>query len=151
MNKRRVVRSSPAITAEMVQRLTLATSVPDTPWIADSTPFFDRCENELMSLHFGGRMGLLDLFNWRVDNTYTKTFNFITYVRPEMSGGNPTAGHLTDPCADPAGFDFGTAKITLEGFGLYGRSAPTRYIMKPTRFCETDPIYRVDGTPVTNE
>lgn len=134
-----------------VQRLTLATGVPDTPWIADSTPFFARCETELMSLHFGGRMGLLDLFNWRVDNTYTKTFNFLTYLRPEYSGGNPTAGHLTDPCADPSSFDYGTARITLEGFGLYGRAAPTRYIMQPTRYCETDPVYRVDGTPVDSE
>lgn len=142
---------NPQITAEMIQRLTLAGGVPDTPWIADATPFFDRCEDELMSLHFGGRMGLLDLFNWRVDNEYTKTFNFITYLRPEHSGGNPTAGHLTDPCADPSGFDYGTAKITLEGFGLYGRAAPTRYILKPTRYCKTDPIYRVDGTPVDNE
>lgn len=142
---------NPQMTAEMVQRLTLAGGVPDTPWIADSTPFFDRCEDELMSLHFGGRMGLLDLFNWRVDNEYTKTFNFITYLRPEYSAGSPTAGHLTDPCADPSGFDYGTAKITLEGFGLYGRAAPTRYILKPTRFCKTDPIYRVDGTPVDNE
>lgn len=151
MNRNRIVRSSPAMTAEMIQRLTLATGVPDTPWIADSTPFFARCETELMSLHFGGRMGLLDLFNWRVEDVYLKTFNFLTYVRPEYSGGNPTAGYLTDPCADPSSFDYGTASITLEGFGLYGRAAPTRYILKPTRYCETDPIYRVDGTPVDSE
>jgi hypothetical protein len=137
--------------AEPVQRLTLATGVPDTPWIADATPFFDRCENELMSLHFGTRMGLLDLFNWRVSDTYTKTFNFLTYLRPEYSEGSPTAGHLTDPCADPNGFDYGTSQITLEGFGLYGRVAPTRYILKPTRYCETDPVYRIDGTPVDSE
>jgi hypothetical protein len=136
---------------ETVQRLTLATGVPDNPFIADATPFFARCENELMSLHYGGRMSLLDLFNWRVSDVYTKTFNFITYLRPQISGGNPTAGHLTDPCADPSSFDYGTAKITLEGFGLYGRAAPTRYILKETKYCETDPVYRVDGTPVTNE
>lgn len=143
--------ADPSTNAELIQRLTLATGVPDNPFIADATPFFDRCESELMSLHFGGRMSLLDLFNWSVSNVFTKTFNFITYNRPEMSSGTPTAGHLTDPCADPSGYEFGTAKITLDGFGLYGRAAPTRYILKPTRYCETDPIYRVDGTPVTNE
>jgi hypothetical protein len=152
MNRTQVRRTSPAITAEMVQRLTLATGVPDSPWIADATPFFARCEDDLMSLHFGGRMGLLDLFNWSVSDVFTKTFNFLTYVRPEYTNLNvPTAGHLTDPCADPNGFDYGTAKITLEGFGLYGRAAPTRYIMAPTRYCETDPVYRYDGTPVTSE
>lgn len=148
---RGMVRSYANPTADLVQRLTYATGVSDNPFIADAVPFFDRCENELMSLHFGGRMSLLDLFNWSVSNVFTKTFNFITYLRPEMSGGNPTAGHLTDPCADPSGYDFGTARITLEGFGLYGRAAPTRYILKPTKYCETDPVYRLDGTPITNE
>lgn len=136
---------------ELVQRLTLATGVPDNPFIADATPFFARCEDELMSLHFGGRMGLLDLFNWSISDEYTKTFNFITYLRPEYSSGNPTAGHLTDPCADPSSYDFGTAAITLEGFGLYGRAAPTRYILKPTKFCKTDPVYRIDGSAVDSE
>lgn len=135
-----------------IQRLELAAGVPDTPWIADATPFFDRCEDELMTLSYGGRMSLLDLlFNWRKSDVFTKTFNFITYVRPEYSGGSPTPGHLADPCADPNGFDFGTAKITLDDFGRYGRKGPVREILKAERYCETDPRYRVDGSFITNE
>lgn len=134
-----------------VQRLTLSTSVPDSPWIADSTPFFARCEDELMSLHYGGRAGIIDLFNWNVSDTYLQTFNFVTYNRPAYADGNPTAGHLADPCADPNSFDFGTSQITLEGFGRYGRMGPVREIMHPTRYCSTDPRYRLDGTPVTSE
>lgn len=134
------------------QRLTVATGVPDTPWIADATPFFARCENELMTLSYGGRLSLLDLFNWSMSDVFTKTFNFITYVRPEYTGLNvPTAGYLSDPCADPNGFDYGTAKITLEDFGRYGRKGPTREILKATRYCETDPRYRVDGSFIDNE
>jgi hypothetical protein len=143
---RRVYQSNP------MQRLTLGTTgVPDSPWIADATPFFDRCVDEIMSLHFGGRMGLLDLFNWNVSNVFTKTFNYMTYVRPAHAEGDPTPGHLADPCADPNGFEYGTSQITLEGFGRYGRMGPVREIIKATRYCETDPRYRLDGSPVTTE
>lgn len=152
MNRKKIMRktygSGPT---DPVQRLTLATGVPDNPWIADSTPFFDRCEDELMSLHYGGRAGILDLFNWNVSDVYTKTFNFITYNRPAYADGNPTVGHLSDPCADPNSYDFGTSQITIEGFGRYGRKGPVREIMHPTRYCETDPRYRLDGSPVTRE
>lgn len=136
-----------------IQRLTLATGVPDSPFIADSTPFFARCETELMTLSYGGRMSLMDmLFNWSMSDVFTKTFNYLTYVRPAYTSLNvATAGYLSDPCADPNGFDYGTAKITLEDFGRYGRMGPTREILKPTRYCETDPRYRIDGSVITDE
>lgn len=143
---RRVMRSDPR------QRLTLATvGVPDSPWIADATPFFGRCADELMSLHYGGRAGILDLFNWTISNTFLETFNYLTYVRPAYTGGNPTPGHLADPCADPNGFEYGTSQLTLEGFGRYGRMGPVREILAPTQYCKTDPRYRLDGSPITDE
>lgn len=131
--------------------LSISPSAPDSPFVADATPFFDRCDTELMSLHHGGRMGLLDLFNWRVSDTYLRELKFITYVRPAYADGSPTAGHLGDPCADPKSYEFGSATLTLEDFGRYGRQGPTRDIFKPTRFCETDPRYRLDGSLVTSE
>lgn len=142
---RRVMRSDPK------QRLTLAGTAPDSPWIADATPFFDRCVDGLMSLHYGARAGILDLFNWNVSNTFLETFNYLTYVRPAYSGGNPTPGHLADPCADPNGFEYGTSQITLEGFGRYGRMGPVREILAPTQYCKTDPRYRLDGSVITDE
>lgn len=144
---KRVMRSDP----RAIERLTLSGASPDNPFIADATPFFDRCEEELLTLSYGGRAGIMDLFNWRVNNEYTKTFNYITYARPAYAGGNPTPGHLADPCADPNGYEFGTAKITLEGFGRYGRMGPVREILAPTVYCSTDPRYRIDGRPITDE
>lgn len=139
-------------TSDPKQRLTVSTGVPDTPWIADATPFFARCETELMTLSYGGRMGLMDLFNWSTSDVYTKTFNFLTYNRPAYSNLNvASVGYLADPCADPNGIDYGTAEITLSGFGRYGRMGPVREILKATRYCETDPRYRLDGKPVTSE
>lgn len=133
------------------QRLTLSASAPDSPFVADATPFFDVCDDNLMSLHFGGRMGLLDLLSWNVTDVFEKRMKYLTWVRPAFSQGAATAGHLSDPCADPNGFEFGAADLTLTGFGRYGRSGPTREILKPTRFCEQSPRYRLDGTPVTSE
>lgn len=135
-----------------ISRLTLANSTaPDSPFTPDATPFFDRCEDGLMSLHFGGRMGLIDLFGWEVTDVWTKDLKFLTYVRPAFSEGSATSGHMSDPCADPNGYEFGAADMTISGFGCYGRKSPVREILKATKYCETDPIYRLDGTPVTNE
>lgn len=136
---------------DQVQRLSLAAGAPDSPWMADATPFFDRCSDELLSLHYGGRAGILDLFNWVVSDTFLETFDYITYVRPNYVTGNPTAGHLADPCADPNSFEFGTAQITLDDFGRYGRMGPVREILRPTRYCRTQPRYRLDGSVVTDE
>ena len=106
------------------QRLTIAGTEPNSPFVADSTPMFAYCEDQLMSLHLGGRMGVLDLFNWSVTDTFLKTFKYMTYVRPAYSTGTPTAGHLSDPCATPNSFEFGTNELTVTDFGRYGRSGP---------------------------
>jgi hypothetical protein len=141
------------LTPEQIYRLTLDTNnAPDSPWVGDSTPFFSQCDNgDLISLHFGGRMGLLDLFDWQVSQDFQKEVKYLTWVRPAYSGGNPTAGHLSDPCADPNGFEYGAADLIINGFGRYGRMAPVREILKPTRFCEMQPRVRLDGTRVTSE
>ncbi|MDI9549640.1 MAG: hypothetical protein QM346_18765 [Chloroflexota bacterium] len=135
----------------VARQMSISGSAPDSPFVADATPFFDRCETGIMSLHHGGRMGLLDLFNWRITDTFLREVKFITYVRPEMGESGATAGHLSDPCATPNGFEFGTVTLSLEDFGRYGRSGPVRDVYKPERYCETDPRYDLDGTLVTSE
>ena len=133
-----------------IQRLSLGAR-PDSPFEADATPFFDRCEDGIMSIHHGGRMGLFDLMPWEVTDDFHKDVKYLTYVRPAMSEGSATAGHLSDPCVTPNGYEFGTADITLSDFGRYGRSGPTREILKPERFCMTSPRYDLDGNMVTSE
>lgn len=128
--------------------LTLSTSA--TP--LGCCNFFDRCgDGDLMSLHFAGALPLLDYFGFMVGNECYKSVEFITYVRPEMSNGSATAGHLSQPCADPNGWEFGSAKLTIEDFGRYGRHGPTRDMMKPQKYCAADPRWRLDGTAVTSE
>jgi hypothetical protein len=139
-----VPRRSPTYHAPNILRaLTLSTAA--TPF--GCCNFFDRCNDEIMSLHFGGTLGLLDWMNFQVSDECYKVLEFISYNRP----ANGSAGYLADPCADPNGIEYGTSKLTLEDFGRYGRTGPTRDIMKPKRFCATDPVRRLDGVPVTSE
>lgn len=116
-----------------------------------SQNYFDRCTDELMSLHYGGVLDLLDWMNFSVTDEHREVFEFISYIRPEYDGGTATAGHLSNACAEPNGVEFGTAKLAVEDFGRYGRKGPTREIMKPMKYCRTDPVRRLDGSPVTDE
>ena len=113
--------------------------------------FFDRCTDELMSLHFAGSLPLLDWIGFDVDNECNKVFEFITYVRPARSEGSATVGYLSNACADPNGWEFGTCTLTISDFGRYGRLGPTRDVMKPEKYCKTDPVRRLDGSVVTSE
>lgn len=133
---------------EAMQR---ALTVSTNPSPFGSFNYFDRCTDELMGLHFEASLPLLDWIGWEVSDEYTKTFEYMTFVRPAFSGGSATAGHLADACADPNTWEFGTNKFTVTGFGRYGRRGPTRDIMKPMMYCKTDPRRRLDGTPVTDE
>lgn len=48
--------------------------------------FFDRCTDELLSLHFAGMLPLLDYMGFNVSDVCHKVIEFITYVRPESGG-----------------------------------------------------------------
>lgn len=113
--------------------------------------FFDRCTDEIMSLHYAGRLYLLDWMGFNVTDEHYKSVEFITYVRPEFNNGTPTTGYIADVCADPNGVSFGTCKLTVEDFGVYGRQGPVRKIVYPKLYCKTDPRRRLDGTPITDE
>lgn len=113
--------------------------------------FFDRCTDELMSLHFSGQLPLLDWMGFEVTDVHTKTFEFITYVRAARENGSATVGYLNDPCEEPEGWELGSEKLTIEDFGMYGRLGPVRKVMQPTKYCDTDPRRRLDGTVVDNE
>lgn len=114
--------------------------------------FFDRCTDELMSLHFGGRLSLLDYFGWNVSDECYKSMEYINWVRPEFTAqGAATEGAIANPCNSAYSYEFGTCKLTVENFGRIGRSGPVRDMMHPKYYCKTDPIRRLDGRAVTDE
>ena len=132
------------------RRMTVSTTA--TP-VGACCNYFDRCgDGDLMSLHFEGTLPLLDWMGFNISRECTKTFEFLTYLRSARSVGDATVGYLADPCEDPSGWEFGTCKLTIDDFGRYGRLGPTRDVMKTDlKYCITDPTYRLDGTPVTDE
>jgi len=114
--------------------------------------FFDHCTDELLSLHYNGRLGLLDYLGFNPTENCYRSIEFISYVRPARTiSRTASAGHLADPCADPNGIEIGSCKLTVEDFGRYGRVGPTREIMKPKYWCKTSPRRRLDGQPVESE
>jgi hypothetical protein len=129
--------------ADVKRALTIGTEI--TPF--GCCNFFDPCADSIFSLHYSGRLPLLDWMGFNVTEECYKSVEFITFVSPEGS----TVGYLADPCADPNGIEVGATKITVEDFGRIGRSGPVREIMKPLNYCKTRPIVRLDGSPVTNE
>lgn len=129
------------------QRLTVSTQA--SPF--GCCNYFDSCTDEIFSLYYKGQLGLLDWMGFNVTNECYKSVEFIDYVRPEQSGGSDTAGYISDPCATPNGIEFGSCKLTVEDFGRYGRTGPTRSIMKPEFYCKTRPRYMLDGQPIESE
>ena len=137
--------------AQIVQRhgdLTVSTAA--TPF--GCCNYFDTCTDELMSLHFGGTLPLLDWIGFDVSDVCAKTFEFMTYLRADRTEqGAATAGYLATDCETPNSWEFGTCKLTIEDFGNYGRTGKTRKVMVPSKYCITSPTRRLDGSVVTDE
>lgn len=133
------------------QRRTMSLDDMATPF--GCCNFFDECADGLMSLHYNGRLGLLDWMGFNPVEECYQSVEFISYVRPErqIDGVTPTYGHLADPCEDPNGIEIGSCKLTVEDFGRYGRRGPVREINKPKRYCKTSPRRRLDGKVITDE
>jgi hypothetical protein len=131
-------------------------STPMTTPSNAATPFgccnyFDHCADEILSLHYSGGLPLLDWMGFEVSDECYRALDFISFVRPEYTGGVATVGYIGDPCDDPNGFEYGACSLTVEDFGRYGRHGPVRDFMKPRFYCKTDPRRRLDGTLVTDE
>jgi len=114
---------------------------------------FDMCTDEdLMSLSFEGVSQFLDWIGWERTSICVVKKSFITWIRPEYSGGVATAGYLADPCAAPNGVEWGECDFTLEDWGRLRRAGPTRDITQvDVRYCERQPRYRLDGSPINDD
>lgn len=137
-----------------VQVVNRAMSVATTPaQIYGCTGLFDLCgDADLMSLSMAGAEPFLDWMGWEATTVCKIIKNFVDWVRPAYSGGNPTAGYLADACADSNGVEWGKCDFTLNDFGRLRRHTPTRDITKVgLRLCDTQPRYRLDGTPITDD
>ncbi len=114
--------------------------------------FFDQCgDGDLMSLFYDARLPLLDWMGFNVTDKCYRVIEFIDWIRPAYEGQTATGAYLCDPCADPHGIEYGACHISVEDFGRLGRLGPVRDIYIPKRYCETSPLYRLDGSRVDDE
>lgn len=116
-------------------------------------PLFDICtDSALMSLSFEGTAPFLDWIGWERTDVCVIKKAFINFVRAEASGGNPSAGWLADPCADPNSFEVDYCDFTLTDFARLRRESPTRDVTKNNlRYCDIQPRYRLDGSQITSQ
>ncbi len=114
---------------------------------------FDLCtDDNLMGLSFPGADPFLDWIGWQPSNECNIRKGFITYIRPQQSGGVCTDGYLANPCADPNGVDFGKCEFLLHDFARLRRQGPERDITtNMLQNCANEPRWRFDGTLITDE
>lgn len=137
----------------MVKRRTGDLTVSELATIYGCCGLFDMCNDaDLMSLSLEGQSKFLDWLSWELTNVCLVKKAFINYVRPEQSQGACTTGYLEDPCADPHGVEWGACEFELRDFARLRRAGPVRdATMNNVKFCEIQPRYRLDGTPITDD
>jgi len=115
---------------------------------------FDLCGDlDLMSLSMEGQNKFLDWIGWEKTNVCLIRKNFITFVRPEETSGHArSTGYLSDPCGSDNSVEWGSCDFTLEDFALLRRHGPERNATRNSvKYCEAQPRYRLDGTPINSD
>lgn len=129
-------------------------SVSNLATIYGCCGLFDLCsDSDLMSLSFEGQQPFMDWVGWERTNVCLIQKNFITWVRPQLNiQGTRSAGYIPDPCGPSNGVRWGECDFVLEDFALIRRHGPTRDATKiDLKYCEIQPRYRLDGTPITSD
>ena len=134
---------------QLVRRLTMG----DDATIFGCCGLFDLCTNQdLMSLSMEGANKFLDWLGWILTEVCVERRSFINYVRPEQLSEECTEGYLSDPCADPKSYEFGTCDFIITDYGRLRRSGHVQDVTYDfMKYCERQPYYRLDGSLITNQ
>lgn len=127
--------------------------VDSNPSIFGCSPLFDICTDAaLMSLSFEGTAPFLDWIGWERTSVCVIKKAFLNFVRPEQADGVCTPGWLANPCADANSIEEDYCDFTLTDFARLRRESKVRDITKiGLRYCDVQPRYRLDGTPITDQ
>ncbi len=98
---------------------------------------------------------LLRWLPWLPNNERNRFIKVLSWVGPEGSSWDvqvPTQGYLgEDNCAPPNSVEWGKCEIVLNK-GLYGRCGQDiAAIDIGYKYCNAEPIYRIDGTVINND
>lgn len=108
-------------------------------------------DNDIVSLLVRDE-GLLRWLNWSKNNFVSRPVKMISYVGPDGTAAhNVSAGWLADDCEPPNSVEFGKCEIDFLK-GMYGRCGQDiSAITLGERYCDAEPILRIDGTQVNND
>lgn len=96
--------------------------------------------------------GFLRWLRWTPNNFVSRPVKMITYVGPDGTADDAvSAGWLADDCEPPNSVEYGKCEIDFVK-GLYGRCGQDiSAITLGERYCDAEPIYRIDGTIINND
>lgn len=108
-------------------------------------------DNDIISLLIRDE-GFLRWLRWSSNNFVTRPVKMISYVGPEGTAAHSvTAGWLADDCEPPNSVEYGKCEIDFQK-GMLGRCGQDiSAITLGERYCDKEPIYRLDGTVINND
>lgn len=108
-------------------------------------------DNDIISLLVRDE-GFLNWLRWSKNNFVSRPVKMLSYVGPDGTAAHSvTAGWLADDCEVPNSVEFGKCEIDFIK-GLYGRCGQDiSAITLGERYCDKEPIYRLDGTLINND
>jgi hypothetical protein len=130
-----------------------------SPWYG--TGLFSFCgDTDIVSLVMEDQ-AFLKWLQWLPNNEIYRNVKSVTWIGPDgadwaTGAGSPgqntcTSGVMTDLCGKPPSVDWGKCEIRLTK-GLYGRCGqPIAAANIGLKYCNSEPIYRVDGTVIDND
>lgn len=113
---------------------------------------FNLCAGDsLAALSLIGRYPqFLNWLGWDLTNIFRAHEYFITYAGGAgTAAGTVASGTISNPCAPGATVEWGFCDWSIEGFGTFRRSSPVRNMTRDNlRYCDQQPIYRIDGSTI---
>lgn len=108
-------------------------------------------DNDIISLLIRDE-GFLRWLRWSPNNFVTRPVKMLSWIGPEGTAEhNVTAGWLADDCEVPNSVEFGKCEIDFAK-GLLGRCGQDiSAITLGERYCDKEPIYRLDGSTINND
>lgn len=108
-------------------------------------------EDEVLSAYVDGSP-FTDWLGWVGERHERNNVKILTHIAPEgREAGSVTSGVLADECDEPNSVEWGRCEIDLTK-GLLGRCGnEVAAVNIDYGYCEEQPIYRIDGTLITDD
>lgn len=131
-------------------------TLPATNTSLYNTPFLSICADaDMISLTMGPESysPIFDVLGVEPSNVHKVERRMFTYMGASgTAAGEPSDGLLVDACAPGEGVEVGGCDFVVTGFGTVRRSTEVRDVTQiGMRFCERQPVARLDGSFIRDD